>query len=53
MAKFSVSKRKRFRYHFDIDVRSDDEKRALTNRIKRARQLLTPAGCPLVDNKRR
>ena len=46
----SSSSRKRVRYTFDVHFASHDEKEAFLRRLKDVRQLLTPAGCPSLDN---
>ena len=42
--------RKRVRYTFDVHFVNQEEKEAFLQRLKNVRQLLTPAGCPSLDN---
>ena len=42
--------RKRIRYTFDIHFTSVEEKEAFQHRLSSVRKLLTPSGCPSLDN---
>ena len=42
--------RKRVRYTYDVHFVNQEEKEAFLQRLKNVRQLLTPAGCPSLDN---
>ena len=44
------SRPKRTRYNLDINFRNEEEKAAFRARLENVRQLLTPPGCPSVDN---
>ena len=42
--------RKRVRYTFDVHFTSLEEKEIFQRRLKGIRELLTPSGCPSIDN---
>lgn len=46
----STASRKRVRYTLDVHFSSQEEKEAFVRRLKSVRELLTPAGCPPMDN---
>ena len=45
-----ATSRKRIRYTFDVHFATHEEKEAFLTRLKNVRQLLTPEGCPSLDN---